>query len=85
MRLLHGHERRQGYSQWVRALPVSLGKSKAAALSKKVLGILKELDSEQGNGCRNIDCTRWLVACLLFVSLSIFFFLPSAPTTPALL
>lgn len=64
---------------------MSLGKSKAAALSKKVLGILKELDSEQGNGCRNIDCTRWLVACLLFVSLSIFFFLPSAPTTPALL
>jgi len=46
MRLLHGHERRPECSQWVRALPVPLGKSEAAALGKKSLGILKEPDSE---------------------------------------
>ena len=46
MRLLHGHERQHGCSQWVHALSMPPGKSKAAALSKKVLGILKELDSE---------------------------------------
>lgn len=46
MRLLHGHKGQHGCSQWVHALPVPLGKSEAAALSKKVLGILKELGSK---------------------------------------
>lgn len=53
--------------------PCPRGRARHAAPSEKVFGILKEPDSQQGNGCRNIDCTRWLVAGLVFVSLSIFF------------
>lgn len=45
MRLLHGHERMDVH-RGSTAPPGPQGKSEAAALSKKVLGILKEPDSE---------------------------------------